>query len=127
MNTAKTIRVMRCNKCGLCFPADYAEKWGRVYGVGLGSQPICEGLSSNYQAPCFPRGEIPQSNAQIMHPLENCRGQLSVVDVTEKEYEDNKAILAVEDKNMNRRVEVMRRIQIKKSLVMKSAIEALTR
>lgn len=116
-------KVVKCNKCGLCFPEDYFTEWGRKYGRGLGTDPVCEGLSSMYHRPMFPKGRVPESKAQLMHPLEVCRGSLTSVEVSATELKENTPILAATDKGMRKRAEIMRKIQIGKSASLKAAIE----
>jgi len=116
-----TIRVMRCNSCGLIYPEDLASRWGKEYGLGLGKRVCCEGLQSKYDRGCMttkPNGtRIPPE--EIMHPLHVCRGSLSVVDVSQKEYDDNLAIPARTDRNMSKRVVILRAKQEERSGVIK--------
>lgn len=115
MNEKKTIRVVRCDRCGLCYPSDYFEQWGRKYGRGLGKNPVCEGLASNYSRPVLPQGFIPQSPDQIMHPLHVCKGTMTSCDVSSDEAAANAPVIATTDKSMRVRAEIMRNHQREKS------------
>lgn len=115
-------KVIRCNKCGLCYPLDYIARWGREYGRGLGPVPMCEGLSSNYSRPFMPRGQVATSEEQLMHPLEVCRGSVNIAEVTEKELKDNTPILAATDKGMKKRAPIMRAIQLENSQALQAAV-----
>jgi hypothetical protein len=123
MNKAGTIRVARCDRCGLCFPVDYYEQWGRKYGIGLGPVPKCEGLASNYAQKPLPDGFIPRSVEDVMHPLHTCGGSVTLTDVSEQEALDNVPILAIDDPGMRKRAQVMREHQAKKSKLM-AAVKA---
>jgi len=108
-------RVIRCSKCGLCYPSDYFEKWGRSYGIGLGPKPVCEGLDNNFALP-IPKDVTREE--QIMHPVGVCAGDVELVDVTDTELNANKPILAINDPKYVLRAPLMRGIQLKKSPAM---------
>jgi hypothetical protein len=57
-----------------------------------------------------------------MHPLEVCKGSVSMATVTEAELKDNTPILAIDDKGMKRRAPIMRVIQEEKSAALRAAI-----
>jgi len=115
-------KVIRCNKCGLCYPEDYIQEFGRKYGRGLGKTAVCEGLSSNYHRPIMPRGQLATSVEQLMHPLSICRGTVGMATVTAEELKENTPILAVGDKGMKLRAPIMREIQAEKSASLRAAI-----
>lgn len=103
--------AFRCSRTGVLFPEDYVEEWGRTYGIGLGPVPVSEALINSYHAPVAEA----ETAAQTMHPVAVCRAQVDRVEVTEAEFEANKAILAKDDKSYSQRVEIMRNKQLLKS------------
>lgn len=118
----KMVRAVRCNSCGLVYPENIFQEWGRKWGRGIGKQPKCEGLQSRYnRGPMTtkPNGSRIPGN-EIMHPLHVCRGSLSVVDITEDEAFANAAIPATEDRNYVARVKILRQKQEEHSPLIKS-------
>lgn len=115
----KTVRVVRCNSCGLVFDEDYYQEWGRKYGIGLGPVPVCEGLQSDYGMKPKPPNQDFDTVEQVMHPVHVCKGTLSVVDITPEERDANKAILAIGDRSMSKRIAIIREKQEKKSPVVR--------
>ena len=131
MNKPTTVRVARCDRCGLCYPDDYFTQWGRKYGRGLGIKPVCEGLASKYNRPSTPQGMnipgIPRLSADaVMHPLGRCRGSMTLVDVSEAEELENRPILAVGDKGMAQRVPVLKARQRVKSATVRAEMTRFT-
>jgi hypothetical protein len=107
-------RVFRCSRTGCLYPADYVEEWGRKYGIGLGPTPVSEALTNQYDIP------IAEAHDQrkTMHPVGCCRAQVDLVDVSVEEWNEKKAILAIEDKDMVTRGQLMRTKQLAKSVMM---------
>lgn len=112
----KKVFAFRCSRTGLYFPADYVEQWGKKYGDGLGPVPVSEALTNEY-------GQgIPEGSRQgeAMHPLAVCKAQVDLVQITEAEYEANKAILDKEDQSLTKRATLMREKQTLKSNAMQA-------
>lgn len=105
----------RCSRTGMFFPADYVEKWGMVYGIGLGPEPISECLTNRYDIPIA----ASRDDKSTMHPVGVSRAQVDFVSVTPEDFEARRAILANEDPFMKRRAVVMRERQIVHDPVMK--------
>jgi len=121
MNSPKTIRVARCDRCGLCYPEDYFTMWGRTYGRGLGIKPVCEGIASKYHRPATaPVGFPRQSASEVMHPVGRCRGSMTLVDVPVEEELDNRPILAIHDRGMKQRIPIVRARQLEHSASVKA-------
>jgi hypothetical protein len=62
----------------------------------------------------MPVSEAKDSN-KTMHPLGVCRSQVDLVEITEEEYLNNQAVLAIEDEDMSSRAQIMRDKQLQKS------------
>ena len=103
------MRAFRCSRTNLLFPEDYVEEWGRIYGIGLGPIPISEALVNDYHRRVVEDGDEP------MHPVSVCRAQVDLVDVSDAEFDERAAILAIDDPKMNLRAPIMRKRQILKS------------
>jgi hypothetical protein len=110
---------VKCCSCGMVFPADYFENWGRKYGKGLGPAPVCEALSTDYQ-----KGfNAPQSNPELaMYPVGVCKGQVIPVSLPE---ETETAILADNDPFMTQRGAIMREVQRNKRPELKVHLEKI--
>lgn len=104
------ILVFRCNHSGLYFPSDYIKEWGRLYGIGLGPDPVSEVLDTDYSiSPPEITPDI-RTPDQIMHPVGHCRVQ---VDMHLAPAEDIQyAIPAHEDPGMFERAKVIRSRQM---------------
>jgi len=113
-------RVFRCARTGMLYPADYAEEWGKRYGIGLGSEPISEALTNRYDIPVA-ESRDPKTT---MHPVGNCRSQVDFVDVSEEEWQEKQAVLAIDDERMHIRAGIMRGRQLLKSSKMQSLFRA---
>jgi len=102
-----------CSHSGLYYPEAYVKEWGRNgYGVGLGDRPVSECLDSDYNAQLA----VPdQDAAKAMHPVGVTRATLIPVVITEEEFEKGSAILHRDDPRMDRRCEIIRSKQQKKS------------
>lgn len=114
-----TTKFAVCNRCGSVYPADYFSEWGRKYGHGLGSSPVCEALDSRYDVPPVAPALEP---SRAMHPVGNCGGTLSIQELS-ADTEVN--ILAVDDPYMTRRAKVMQDIQRTKSHALDTALKFL--
>ena len=106
------MKAFRCSWSGLLYPADYFKEWGRKYGLGLGPVPVSEALNSRTDLPCC----IPEGGSMeaAMHPIEVTMAQLDLVEVSEEEYNANRAILASEDPRMEKRARILRGKQLEK-------------
>jgi hypothetical protein len=113
--------AFRCARTRLYYPEDYVEQWGRRYNnsAGLGPVPVSEALVNRYDL------SISGKNAEsTMHPLEVCRAQVDLVDISEEEYYANQAIVDIDDPLYTRRAQVMRDKQLAKSSVLASMFPA---
>ena len=95
----------------MLYPPDYVEEWGRRYGIGLGSTPVSEALTNRYDIDIAPSRDENQS----MHPVGVCRAQIDLVDVSEEEWRNKAAVIAIDDISMDRRAQIMRDNQLVKS------------
>jgi len=100
----------------MLYPADYVEEWGRKYGIGLGPVPVSEALTNQYDQPIAESDDFDRT----MHPVGNCLSQIDCVDVTDEDYERDKAILAIDDVKLNHRGSIMRDLQLVKSRKLQS-------
>lgn len=107
------MKAFRCARTGMMYPSDYIEEWGRKYGIGLGPEPVSEALVNDYH-----REIVGDSDG--MHALSVCRSQIDLVDVEEEEYEEKKAILAIDDVKYLKRAPLMRAKQLVKSQKMQN-------
>jgi hypothetical protein len=98
------VLAFRCARTGMLFPPDYVENWGKRYGIGLGPVPVSECLTNRYDLPIAEA----KDGKQTMHPVGVCRSQVDCVDVPEEDYEAHKAVLAVDDPDMDARAQIMR-------------------
>jgi len=106
------VLAFQCGHSGLYLPGDFVKNWGRGYGIGLGPNPVSEVLDTDYFTdPPAITGEI-RSLEQIMHPVGNCLSQVDYMLVEEAVYEQNKAVLAVEDPYMTKRAAIIRAKQV---------------
>jgi hypothetical protein len=101
------VPVFRCGHSGLLLPADYVKEWGRLYGIGLGPDPVSEVLNSDYTAE--PAAITPRirKETQIMHPVVVCKSQVDFDWATPEEFEAEKAILAKDDARCERRAAIV--------------------
>jgi len=105
--------VFVCSMSGLFYPADYAKEWGRGYGDGLGPDVCSESLQSDYHiAPPEP-DRYTKSLEQIMHPLRSSRAQMDALLVDVESIGGNRAVLEVDDPNMDLRAPILRAKQMK--------------
>lgn len=106
----------RCSRTGVLFPPDYVEEWGRKYGIGLGPVPVSEALVNLYA------DQVAESedSQKTMHPVGTCHAQIDFIEVSEQEWQDNKAVLAIDDPKMNVRAQLMRDKQLQKSRKLQS-------
>lgn len=107
-------RVFRCARTGVLFPEDYVEEWGRKYGIGLGPEPISEALTNQYDIPIAES----RDSRKTMHPVGVCRSQVDLVDVSDEEWSEKRAICAIDDPDMVTRGQLMRSKQLVKSRTM---------
>lgn len=114
------MKAFRCAWTGLYYPADYFKEWGRLYGIGLGPTPVSEALNSRTDLPCC----IPEGNTMdsAMHPVEVVASQMDLVEVTEDEYNSNRAVLASEDPRLEKRAKILRAKQLEKPETKLSAL-----
>jgi len=95
-----------CNHSGLFLPGDYVKQWGRLYGIGLGSQPVSEVLDSDYETDLPAITPDIRSLDQIMHPVGPCVAQVDRVMVHPSQL-SNLAVMEKEDPQMNRRAKIL--------------------
>lgn len=102
------MKAFRCSHSGLYFPDDYVKQWGRKYGIGLGRQSISEVLDTDYAQPvCTPEHD----HSRSMHPVGVTRVQVDLVEVSEEEYESNRAIVDLDDPKMIKRAALIQEKQ----------------
>lgn len=101
------IGCFRCSRTGLLFPSDYVENWGKKYGIGLGSVPVSEALVNLYD------GQQPVGEGENkMFAVGVCRAPISYQEVEQSEYDDKKAVIAIDDISYALRAPIMRSRQI---------------
>jgi len=104
--------AFRCGHSELLFPGDYLREWGRLYGIGLGPNPVSEVLDSDYHTdPPAITPEI-ESIEQIMHPLGVTFAQVDHVLVSADAFVDSAAILAKDDPFVRARARIIRAKQL---------------
>jgi len=105
------MNAFKCLRTGVLFPEDYYEEWGRKYGIGLGPKPVSEALVNLYT----------QKKAGVegkeMYPVGNCHASVQLVTVTEKEWDENAAVLMLDDPGMSKRGIIMRERQVANKMV----------
>lgn len=101
-----------CGHSRLFLPGDYLKEWGRLYGIGLGPDPVSEVLDTDYEtAPPEITPRI-RSIEQIMHPVRSSRAQVDFIMVAPGKAIE-KAVLEIEDPYMDRRAPIVRAKQLK--------------
>lgn len=117
------MRAYQCSHSGLYYPESFVKEWGRNgHGVGLGPNPVSECLDTDYLAALA----VPQHSAEnAMHPVGVTRAALIPVNITEAEFEANKAILHRDDPTMQRRCDIVRKKQAVKSQNLKRHLATL--
>jgi len=103
------MKAFRCSRTGLLYPADYVEEWGRKYGIGLGPVPLSEAVVNDYHR------KVVGKSDNAMHPLSVAAAQVDLCEVTPEEFEENRAILHIEDDGYRTRAPLMRAKQFQKS------------
>lgn len=107
-----TTLAFHCNHSNLYFPADYVKEWGRLYGHGLGPDPVSEILDSDYDTAPPKITEDTRDFEGIMHPLVTTRVQVDLVKVPVIDYEAGRAVLAIDDPRLKARVSIIRPKQL---------------
>lgn len=108
------MQCFRCNHSGKYLPPDYVKEWGIKYGHGLGKEPVSECLDTDYgKLPDMDRAKYRASVTDYMYPLSDTRANITLVDVTEAEYNkpENRIILVRDDRNFAKRAALIRKIQ----------------
>lgn len=101
-----------CNHSGLYLPGDYVKEWGRAYGIGLGPDPVSEVLDSDYDtAPPAITPDIRRIE-QIMHPVGPSMSQVDRVMVHPSVFKSTAAIMARDDREMQKRAGIVRERQL---------------
>lgn len=100
-----------CGHSRLFFPPDYLKEWGKLYGIGLGPDPVSEALDSDYDT--APPEITPRTRSidQIMHPLMVTRAQVDFV-LLPPGSGIARAVLAEEDTALEKRVAIIRPKQL---------------
>lgn len=121
--------VFRCNHSQLHFPSDYVKEWGKLYGIGLGPDPVSEVLDTDYDIDPPPITPDIDRIEQIMHPVGNTRVQVDLALVRTEDLD--MAIIAEADHKMMRRGPILYQKQLKnpksKVRIMRVAWEGLGR
>lgn len=97
--------VFRCNHSELHFPSDYVKEWGKLYGIGLGPDPVSEVLDSDYDIPPPPITPEIDRIEQIMHPVGHTRVQVDLALVRAEDMD--LAVLAIHDEKMHKRAAIV--------------------
>lgn len=104
----------RCRHSGLMYPSDYASKWGKTYGIGLGTDVVSETLNTRYDLPVVSSREAKRST-DIMHPLEVTKTQVDPMFLPQGEN-TVESIPAIQDPFLELRKEIIYQKQIKNPL-----------
>lgn len=104
--------AFKCNHSGLYYPADYVKEWGKLYGHGLGPDPVSEMLDSDYDTPPPRPDDRTMDITTIMHPLRVTRVQVDLVTVPQDEYDENRAVIAIDDPRIITRAKICRAKQL---------------
>jgi hypothetical protein len=104
------MQAFRCARTGVMYPADYFDKWGIKYGIGLGPYPVSEALVNVYHEPVA----VGNTARTTMHPVAvvGASSQLDLIEVSDEEYRDKAAVLAIDDVNYSIRGPIMRTRQL---------------
>jgi len=116
------IQAFRCDHSGLYYPADYVKQWGRKYGLGLGPTPCSEVLDSQ---DTMAIAVCDRDMSKTMQPVGNTFARVSMVDVEESVYEENRAILAIDDPYMEKRSKIIQAKQKVKNQKLKALLDHL--
>jgi len=109
------LKAFRCTHSGLYFPGDYRNQWGRKYGHGLGPHPVSEVLDTvPFRGSTLARGKYNCDDDDIMMPFAACCAPVVEVDVTEAEFNKNKAVLNADDRDFHIRSKILQEKQKKK-------------
>jgi hypothetical protein len=90
----------------MLFPADYVERWGERYGIGLGSVPVSEALIVDYS-----QKPIEKPDGSKVFPVATCRAAIMPVEVEQSVYDEKKAIIHADDGKYNQRMPIMEQRQ----------------
>lgn len=102
----------QCGHSGLFYPGDYVKQWGKLYGIGLGPEPVSECLDSDYDSAPPPITPDIRSIDQIMHPLHTTRSQVDLVLLDPREVEGKLLVVAEEDRYLEKRSLILRQKQL---------------
>jgi hypothetical protein len=106
------MKAFVCHRTGLMYPPDYAEQWGKKYGHGLGPTPVSEALVNLYD---YEPSEA--RSGQRMYSVGQCYGGLSLIEVSQEEFDKNKAVLMIDDPGLAVRGPLMLERQINNNRV----------
>jgi len=106
------VMAFQCGDSRLFFPADYLREWGRKYGIGLGPTPVSETLQSDYDIAPPPITADIRSMDQIMHPIRVSCSQVDLILVPVSDYDDNLAVIALDDPFYEIRAKILRQKQL---------------
>lgn len=113
---APVVVAFKCNHSGLYYKSDFVKQWGRIYGHGLGPDPVSEVLDSDYYTDPPKVTESTMDINSIMHPLNVTKVQVDLMTVPVDEFNANQAIVAMEDPRMFKRAAILRANQLKNPL-----------
>lgn len=111
------MKCYRCSHSGKLLPPDYKEKWGILYGHGMGTEPVSECLDSDVRAKVdLTRANYTCDPHDFMFPFHITHAKIELVDVPEKEFNnpENRLILAIDDPTFSRRTAILRKNQADK-------------
>lgn len=106
------VAAFRCNHSGLYFPPDYVKEWGKLYGVGLGPDPVSEVFDTDYDTDPPRVTEETRDIATIMHPLVVTRMQVDLVTIPKGEWDASQAVLDMDDPLLRQRARIVRAKQL---------------
>ncbi len=100
------VNAFLCMRTGMFFPADYVERWGERYGVGLGSVPVSEALVTDYSQQPFVKPD-----GTKVFPVAVCKAAIIPVEVEQSVYDAKKAIIHADDSKYAARMPIMEQRQ----------------
>lgn len=108
-----TVMAFRCSHSGLYFPADYAKKWGVLYGLGMGSAVVSETMDTDYDVapPSLDNVGI-RTPQQFMHPMRTSLAQVDFAVVPQDEFDANQLVCAHQDPLMTKRATIVYQKQL---------------
>jgi len=111
--------AFRCSHSGKYFPPDYTKEWGRKYGIGLGPEPVSETLDSDYLS-VLPGLEKLKRPEQLAYAVNSSQAQIDLVEIPLGLFETQSLILAADDPDVERRMDVILPRQLNNSPLLRA-------